>query len=264
MQLDTGLSSVAQGRVHLTIALSAKWHTHPERFHWIAEHGFAAEYSPDPEALFRLPGHVDPLLRADIPVRYHGFFPDYEIGHQDPSAAERALQLHLAALEAMQGRGEQIITVHIGLNDDVPLDYGRAVENLGRLVERGRELGITICLENLRDGPTSDPDTVRAWAEAAGAMITLDVGHALSCQLVQSGTLTALDFVDILHGRLREAHIYERETDRHYPPRDMETLSPIVDRLLQIQCGWWTIELDDYGEALSTRSLLLDYVGLSG
>jgi sugar phosphate isomerase/epimerase len=248
----------------LTIALSAPWHACPDRLTWIAEHGFAVEYAPDPDALDKLHQHIDPLLHAGIPVRYHGFFPDHEIGHKDAAVAEHALQVQMAALEAMHGRGQQVITVHVGLNRMAPLDPGRVVENLARLAERGRDLGITICLENLRRGPTSDPGTVSAWAEAAGAMITLDIGHAISCQQVQDGELTVSDFFSAFGSRLWEVHMYERETDKHHPPRDMSILGPILNRLLETRCSWWTIELDDYAEALSTRSLLFDYLHARG
>jgi hypothetical protein len=61
-------------------------------------------------------------------------------------------------------------------------------------------------------------------------------------------------------GRLWHVHMYERETDRHRPPRDMTILGPIVDRLLATGCTWWTIELGDYAEALATRALLLEYL----
>jgi len=160
----------------------------------------------------------------------------------------------------MQGRGEQVITVHVGLKFDDPVDPGHAVENLSQIVKRANELGITVCLENLRRGATSHPKTVAEWACAAGAKITLDVGHANSCQRVQDGELTVLDFVDKFAERLFEVHMYETESDRHYPPRDMSVLGPVVDRLLNTRCSWWTIELDDCAEALSTRRLLLDYV----
>jgi sugar phosphate isomerase/epimerase len=243
-----------------TIALSAHWHTFPERFQWIKEHGFAAEYSPNPEAFGALPGHVDPLLQSGIRVRYHGFFPGYEFGHQDAAHAGQGLEVHLAALEALSGRGEQVITVHVGLKKEDLIEPGRTVENLAKLVTRGRELGITVCLENLRRGLTSDPETVVAWAQESGSMITLDVGHAVSCQRVRSGELTVPDFIDAFADRLCEVHMYERETDRHHPPNDMTILGPIVDRLLTTACAWWTIELNDYAEALFTRQLLLDYL----
>jgi sugar phosphate isomerase/epimerase len=166
----------------------------------------------------------------------------------------------MAALEAIRGRGEQVITFHVGLHRKDPIDPGRVAENLRRLVECARDLGITVCLENLRRGPTSHPENVVAWARASGAMITLDIGHAVSCPRVQSGELTALDFLEMVADWLFEVHMYERETDRHRPPRDMTILGPIVDRLLATQCTWWTIELDDCAEALATRSLLLNYL----
>jgi sugar phosphate isomerase/epimerase len=243
-----------------TIALSAKWDTYPDRFRWIAEHGFALEYTPTPEAFHLLPKHIAPFLEASVPVRYHGFFPGYEIGHHDSAIAERAMGVHMAALEAIRGRGEQVITFHVGLHGEDPIDPGRVAENLRRLVECARDLGITVCLENLRRGPTSHPENVVAWARASGAMITLDIGHAVSCPRVQSGELTALDFLEMVADWLFEVHMYERETDRHRPPQDMTILGPIVDRLLATQCTWWTIELDDCAEALATRSLLLNYL----
>jgi sugar phosphate isomerase/epimerase len=251
---------MSDARRHPAIALSAKWHMFPERVRCIAEHGFAVEYTPHPQRLDSLPGHVAPLLEADIAVRYHGFFPEHEFGHADPLIADRAMHIQEATLEAIQGRGEQVITLHVGVDPGVPLDLDRVVENLSRLVSCGRELGITICLENLRRGPTADPETVVEWARASGAMITLDVGHAVSCRRVQDGDLTPLDFVDAFADRLYEVHMYEREADRHYPPEDMRVLGPIVDRLMATSCTWWTIELDNCAEAVTTRSLLVGYL----
>jgi len=243
-----------------TIALSAKWHMFPERLDCIAAHGFAVEYTPHPQRLHLLAAHVDPLLEAGVPVRYHGFFPEHELGHADPLIADRALHTQKAALDAIQGRGEQIITLHVGLDPRAPLDPHRVTENLSKLVAHGRELGITVCLENLRRGPTSDPATVTEWARASGAMITFDVGHAVSCQRVQDGELTPLDFVEAFADRLCEVHMYERENDRHHPPADMVLLGPIVDRLMATACTWWTIELDRCAEAVKTESLLLRHL----
>jgi sugar phosphate isomerase/epimerase len=243
-----------------TMALSAKWHMYPERLDCITAHGFAVEYTPRPQRLDLLPTHVDPLLEAGIPVRYHGFFPEHEFGHVDPLIADRSMRVQKAALEAMRGRGEQVITLHVGLNPRVPLNLDRVVENLSNLVAYGRELGITACLENLPHGPTSDPERVVEWARASGAMITFDVGHAVSCRRVQDGELTPLDFIEVFADRLLEVHMYERETDRHHPPADMKILGPIVDRLMATSCTWWTIELDSCVEAVMTRSLLLDYL----
>jgi len=243
-----------------TIALSARWQTYPDRFHWLRENGFALEYSPNPEALNTLPEHIGPFIQSGIPVRYHAFFPGCEIGHRDAEIREAAIQTHLAALEAMHGYGQPVITVHIGLNPLDEIEPGAALENLSRLVERARDLGSIICLENLRRGLTSHPEILADWARKSGAMITFDVGHAVSSQRVQNGELSVLDFLDRVVDRLQEVHMYERETDRHHPPHDMGVLGPIIDRLLKTGCSWWTLELDDPVEALTTRDLLLDYM----
>ena len=243
-----------------TMALSARWDTYPDRFQWLASQGFALEYTPGPDALDSLPLHVDPLIQAGVPVRYHAFFPEHEFGHRDAEIAEAALRLHAAMLETMAGRGEPVVTVHIGLHRETPLDVARAQANLARLTERAHALGITLCLENLRRGPTSDPTLVLRWAMQAGAMITLDVGHAVSCEAVRQGERSVDAYLDAFGERLCEVHMYERELDRHYPPKDMTVLGPIVDRLVGTACRWWTLELIDHQEALATRDLLRAYL----
>lgn len=243
-----------------TIAVSAHWHMGSERMEWIAAQNLGLEYSPNPDALDMLPSHVAPFLSAGVPVRYHAFFPHHPLGHVRPEIAEKAFKVHMAALEMIQGYGEGVLTVHIGLDRGMPLDQDRVVKDLTRLVDAASERGIILCLENLRTGVTSHPETVSAWAYASGAMITLDVGHALSCPRVKTGALAPLDFVDAFEDRLFEAHIYGYEEDRHYPPQDISLLGPILDRILETKCTWWTIELDAYDEILFTRDLLLAYL----
>ena len=99
----------------ITYALSARWYTYPERFRWIADHGFGLEYTPGPGALDLLPAHVAWLLNAGVAVRYHGFFPGHEFAHSDRDLAEQGLRVHMDTLQAMHGCGEQVITVHVGL-----------------------------------------------------------------------------------------------------------------------------------------------------
>jgi len=245
-----------------TIAVSAHWHMGPERMEWIAVQNLAMEYSPNPDALDKLSSHVDPFLSAGVPIRYHAFFPHHPLGHVQPEIAERAFEAHTAAVKAIQQQGGKVLTIHVGLDREEPLDHERVVKDLTRLVEAASERGITLCLENLRTGLASRPETVSAWARASGAMITLDVGHALSCPRVKAGEMTPFDFVDAFQDRIYEAHIYGYEKGHHhYPPHDLTVLGPILDRLLETPCSWWTIELDSYDDILSTRKLLLEHLG---
>lgn len=245
---------------NITLALTAKWPSYPTRLDWIYQNGFAAEYAPDPENPDHLHQQIDPYLKLGLPIRFHGYLPGYEIGHQDPVEAEKGLLIHKRILDQIHGRGEQVLTIHIGLNHQTSIDPDTALRNLGELVDYGNSLGITVCLENLRRGITSDPHVVADWAKRTGAMVTFDIGHAVSCDHVQNGSLTVLAFSEILSSRLYEVHLYGSESDRHYPPKGIEEIREILDRCLDTDCVWWTIELDDYDEALYTRGLVQEYL----
>lgn len=153
-----------------------------------------------------------------------------------------------------------MITCHIGLDWKNELNPNRVIENLSLLVEQANALGIIVCIENMRRGPASHPENIAEWARLSGAMITLDIGHATCCRRAKEGELTLMHFIDIFQDRLYEVHMYEQESDRHYPPENMVILGPAIDRSLDTRCNWWTIELTDYAEALATRDLLLDHL----
>ncbi len=244
----------------LTVALSVQAGEFPDRFTWAEDNSFSLEYTPDPLHPELIREHVMPSVERGTPIRFHTRFFGYELGNTDPAKAEEAYRVHTQVIDAMSGLGEPVITVHLNLGSQIPFDSRRAVDNLSRLVEKARKSGVSVCLENLRRGPTSDPNNVLAWAEEAGAMITMDIGHAISSDYVKEGNITAAGIVDLFSDRLYEVHMYGKEEDRHYPIRDMESMGHIIDRLVTTRCNWWTIELDDYSEALDTRRQILQYL----
>jgi hypothetical protein len=247
----------------ITLAASTQWYVFPKKSDWLVREGFALEYTPDPDNLNHLSKHLAPYLAGGTRIRHHGYFPGYEIGDKRPGRAEQAMQLHFQALEAMKGHGEQNITVHVGLTADVELDHDRVVRNLARLVEYGRFHGITVSLENLRFGPTSNPEIVLDWTQKSGAKITMDIGHAVSCERVANNELSVPQIIDMFSHNMIEVHFYESETDRHHAPQDMTILGPVVDKLLTTNCPWWTIELDTYEDILRTRKLISDHIFLT-
>ncbi len=244
---------------HITLAASVCGADFSQRAAWLADNDFAMAYTPDAENLFQTRDHLTPYLKNKIPVRHHAYFPGFEIGDKDAVKAEQAVKLHMQALDAMKGWGEPVMTVHVGLPPQIPLDHGRVVDNLSRLVSRAKSLGITLCLENLRMGPTSNPETVLEWAGQSGAAVTMDIGHAVSCDRVVNGELEVPEIVKMFSPLLEEVHFYESETDTHHAPKDMSVLGPVVDQLLQTRCQWWTIELETPMDLLHTRKLIQDY-----
>ncbi len=244
----------------ITLAVSAHWNRFPEKFNWITEHGFALEYAPNPSHLDNVKAHLSPYIDCNVPVRHHAYFPGYEIGDPDRVLAEKAMMIHLKALYAIKGIGNQTVTVHVGLTPDQPLDHDRVIKNLSALVAYGKGIGIQVNLENLRFGPTSHPETLLEWTKRSGAKITLDIGHAVSCDRVRQGDFTVPEIVELFSSKLDEVHLYESETNTHHAPQDLSILGPILDRLVRTNCRWWTIELDAYPEILHTRQLVLEYL----
>jgi sugar phosphate isomerase/epimerase len=240
----------------LTIALLARANMFPGRDEIAKRHGFALEYTPDPEGLQLIGDHVRSCHAWGMPVRYHAFLPDWEIAHTDAQSAERAVQKHIDLLGAVREAGGEVTTLHMGLVPDRPLDLGRGAQHLSRLAEFARGIHMTLLLENLRRGPLSDPGVTERLARNAGVGITLDVGHAVSNELVIRGERSALSYLNAFSSRTQEAHVYGYEADRHYPITDIRALAPVLRGLLRTDCTWWTIELDDLEEALKTRRAL--------
>ena len=253
-------NSVGMAGRDLVLALSVKADEYPERLTLAVDNGFALEYTPDPLQPELIVPQVTPYLREGVPIRFHCRFGQHELGNTDPEEAGLALDVHERIFDTIAGLGEPFVTVHLNLNKRISFDKERGIDNLGRLVAYGRQCGLTVCLENLRQGPTSDPANVLNWARTTGASITLDIGHAVSSDSVRGGTHTVTGFVDLFRERLAEAHVYGKEEDRHYPITDMASLTPVIDRLLETNCAWWTIELDSIEDALDTRMRLINYL----
>jgi sugar phosphate isomerase/epimerase len=240
------------------LAGSAKWSHGRRRLEWLCAHDFAVEFAPDPDNLAGLERQIRPLVQKGHPLRFHAFLPGYEIGDDNPEAARRALDRHKALVAAVGAIQEAVITCHIGLTQGRRIDSRRALTNLGVLVDYAAAQGVVIALENLRQGPTAIPQRHLAWASMTGARITLDLGHALSANT--AGGMGIKEYIDAVADRLTEVHYYERETERHYAPTDMSVLGPVVDRLMQTDCRWWTLELEDLAEMDATRRMTLDYL----
>jgi sugar phosphate isomerase/epimerase len=241
------------------LAASVKWFEFPEKFDIMEDQLFAFEYTPDSNHLDLLPIHIKPYLERGVEVRHHAFFPGLELADVCDEKSSRSLALHLQMFDIMAGLGEMVVTVHVGLNPQIELCSQKAVDNLCRLVDAAGERGITVSLENLRRGLTSNPHIVLDWAKRSGSAITLDLGHVLSSDFTQNGGPDILEVIRMFKSRLVEVHFYEKETDRHYPPGDMTILGPVVDALLKTECNWWTIELVDPGEIELCRKLIWEH-----
>ncbi len=239
------------------LAFSAGHTDCPARLDWARKNSRALEYSPDPARLDLLPEQVLPFTQAGIPVRFHTRYFGCEFGHADRYQARKALEIHQQTLKKIQGLGEPVVTVHTGLGPNLPVKEEHIKDNLSRLVEFASRLGITVCLENLRLGHAGNPCKILEWSLASGAMITLDTGHVFGCDMVRSLEVNPLDILEMFGFRLMEVHIYGSEDDvGHHPIKDIRSMLPLMNHLLQTECTWWTVELEVPGEAETTRATI--------
>jgi sugar phosphate isomerase/epimerase len=115
-------------------------------------------------------------------VRYHCSWPRFDIAYAD-QRAEQVMHIFRLIIELISKAGGRYITVHIGLGQSSveELKWEKAIENLSSLVLFGAERGITICLENITTGWTSNPKMFKTLVDKSGAGVTLDIGHVHAC-----------------------------------------------------------------------------------
>jgi hypothetical protein len=197
----------------------------------------------------------------DLEIRYHLPLGHCEIGHVEPTEADRALAWMIEAVSQVALAGGRYLTVHAGLPGDAT--HGRIDATIARLaavVACGASLGVTVCLENLRWGLTSDPDEFLGLVTRSGAAVTLDIGHAASSDAAQRG-FGAVQFARMVAPYVRNAHVYEREESCHIAPLDLVALGPVLDVLLEeSDCDWWVVELLAVEEARRTRAMLVEFL----
>jgi sugar phosphate isomerase/epimerase len=197
----------------------------------------------------------------NLALRYHFPLGPLELSGPSPGVADTALAAMMDAVNAISLAGGDCLTVHAALPSDAygTPRFAATGDRLGTLVEEGRKRGVAVALENLRWGATAEPHMFLELVRMSGSTVTLDVGHAVSSESSARG-YSAERFVADCGPHITGAHVYDRETDHHHPPTDLDRIGGALDALCDAGCPWWTIELHDYAEALATHALLVAYL----
>lgn len=211
---------------------------------------------------------LETLSKTTLDVRLHcPFFKTIELAHQRDDIASHSCQVLKHGLEIGAHFGLCSQTIHIGLGweNEKYLSWERAKYNLSALVEYGNHLGVTVTLENLPYGYTSDPVKFLELLQSSGASAAVDFGHINASRWGKEHAPE--DFFEPIKPYLHEAHIYETErTDPktgspfHVAPQSGDILNPMLDCLWKTNCNWWHIELDDQAEVEHTQRLLQKYL----
>ncbi len=202
------------------------------------------------------------MRRGGLGIRFHAPAADVEIGHRDPAIAETSLRYLLMHVEFLGEVAPTTLTMHVG-SRSIPMEllsWDVTLEHLRHIAAVGRDRGVTVCLENLKRGWTSDPHRLLAMAEAANSAITLDLGHAHASVFVQDGG-TVEDFYSVIRTRVANVHVYEIETPegRHIPLEELARHVPVLDALLAHGQRTWVLELSNPEDLEQTRLALRPY-----
>ncbi len=199
---------------------------------------------------------VRALSGASLGTRLHFQLCHEEISHRH--AGDQALESMKVLIDLMSAERHSVMTMHAALPSASrgTRRLANARSRIAELVAYGAERSVTVCLENLRWGLTSEPDAFVDLVQTTGARVTFDVGHAVSSDAARAGhsaETTVRELGELIEG----AHVYGHEDEAgHHAPEDLQGIAPALEALCDVGCPWWTIELTKPDDVRHTRALL--------
>ena len=206
---------------------------------------------------------IEELRRAASLCSLHAPYTDLEIGHRDAEYAAAAVRVLQQYIDAAVDLGAHHVNLHLGSFAPEPeeLSWDTLVRNLATLMEYAARRGTEVAVENLRHGPTSDPETFAALLRQTGAPVTFDLGHAHGSAWVQSGRGSVTDFLKSIPTPILAGHLYFTErNDSHFAPARVEDIAAALDGLCEAGCDLWVLELHTRETLEQTRKVVDEYL----
>jgi hypothetical protein len=206
---------------------------------------------------------LDRLQDASPVCSLHAPYTDLELGHRDPAYAAAALRIVQEYVDAAADVGAHHLNIHVGTfaPDPAELSHDTILRNVTALLEHGARRNIPVTVENLRGGPTGNPESFASILRATGAPVTFDLGHAAGCPWVQAGRGTLSDFLGSIPTTILASHIYlVEEDDTHFAPQSVPEMAAALDALIAARCNFWVLELHSRESLEQTRSVIDQYL----
>ncbi len=147
-------------------------------------------------------------------LRFHAPFSDINIASLNPGIREESLkQIRNAIRKAAEF--DAPITVHSGRLSPYAMWFREKAEEMNfnaikSLAEQARDVGIHMLVENMPAGDgnlLTTPQELEKLCLEAGVGVTLDVGHAETCD-------SALSFISRLRRNIQEVHLHDNNLIR--------------------------------------------------
>ena len=210
---------------------------------------------------------MDRLRRGASLCSLHAPYTDLEIGHRDAEYAEAAVRVLQRYVDAAADLSAHHINLHVGSFAPEPEELSREtlVRNLVGLMNYAAKRGTVVTVENLRHGPTSDPETFAALLRQTGAPVTFDLGHAHGSAWVQDGRGSVADFLKSIPTPILAGHLYFTErNDSHFAPTDVDDIAAALNGLWEAGCDFWVLELHTRETLEQTRIVVDQYLAERG
>ena len=206
---------------------------------------------------------LDGLRQASPLCSVHAPYTDLEIGHRDADYAAAAVRILQGYVDAAADLGAHHINFHVGSFALEPeeLSWETLLRNLTILLDHAAQRGTRLTVENLRHGPTSDPETFAALLRQTGAPVTFDLGHAHGSAWVQDGRGSVTDFLKSIPTPILASHLYFTERDdSHFAPAGVGDVAEPLEGLLAAGCDFWVLELHTRQTLEQTRRVVDEYL----
>lgn len=193
----------------------------------------------------------------------HAPYTDLEIAHPEAEHARAATEILKDYVDFTAELGAHHLNLHACSWAPGPTEWSRdnLLRSLEALLTRAAAQSVTLALENLRDGPMSEPDTLVAILGASGIGVTFDVGHANGSAWVRTGQGSAEDVLRALPTPIVAAHVYLVENGgAHQAPETAADLAGPLQVLRERDCDFWVLELHTVARLAQTRRVVDDYL----
>jgi sugar phosphate isomerase/epimerase len=203
------------------------------------------------------------LAAASPLCSLHAPYADLELGHPDPEQARAAAKLLEPYVDAAAELSAHHLNLHTGSYIPAADEWSRdnTLRGLEGLMAHAARRGVPLTLENLRDGPTSDPGILADLLRNTGIGLNFDLGHAHGSTWVRSGRGSVADVLGSLPAPVLAAHVYWSEIHgAHHAPRAVEDIAEALDALQARSCDFWVLELHSRDALERTRSVVRDYL----
>jgi sugar phosphate isomerase/epimerase len=141
------------------------------------------------------------------------------------------------------------------LHFDSDADAVGVTDELCQFVDYCSQRGLTVAIENLSWGVTSDPARLLDIVAKSGSKITLDIGHAM----IRRSLEAFREFVKLVGHLVVHVHLYGEEgSSRSHLPFSSREVAHFVFDVLRTDtvATWWTCEMDSLSLCCAQRDTL--------